>query len=81
MAKPKKYKISLTDNKLKILKSVLYKKKTKKTFGTDARLSLIWMKNMAKFLPMNSLLRQIVSVWPQLLIQLNFILIKGLLCK
>ena len=31
MARPKKYKISLTDDELKMLKSVMHKKKTSKT--------------------------------------------------
>ncbi len=56
MTRPKKYKISIMDDELKILKSVMRKKKIAKAVRTDARLSLIWMRHMAKFLPMNSLL-------------------------
>lgn len=49
--------------------SLCIKRKHQKQFGTDARLSLIWMRHMAKFLPMNSLLKQTVSVWLRLPIQ------------
>lgn len=39
--KTKKYNISLTDDELKELKSVMRKSKQPKLFETDARLSLI----------------------------------------
>ena len=63
MARPRKYNISLTDDEVKKLKSIMHKNKHQKQFGTDARLFLIWMMHMAKSLPMNSLPKQTVYVW------------------
>ena len=40
MARPKKYKISLTDDELKMLKSVMHKKKTSKTVRNRCQIIL-----------------------------------------
>ena len=55
MARPKKYKIKLTDDELKELKSVIRKNKTSKTIkhpkqsDADARLLLTWMSPTEKY--------------------------------
>lgn len=49
MARPKKYKIKLTDDELKEFKSVIRKNKTSKQSDADARLLLTWMSPTEKY--------------------------------
>ena len=49
MARPKKYKIKLTDDELKEFKSVIRKNKHPKQSDADARLLLTWMSPTEKY--------------------------------
>mgnify|MGYP000597457174 CR=1 FL=1 len=70
MAKPKKYKISLTDDELKMLKSVMRKNKTTKTVRNRCQIIIDLDEAHGKNpLHMNKLLKQTVSVCPRLPIQ------------
>ena len=64
MARPRKYKIELTDDELT---SVILNIKTSKTirFDADVKLLLFWMKLMEKFLPMNNQQNRMVYAWRQ----------------
>lgn len=63
MARPKKYNISLTDDELKELKSVMCKKQTTKTVRNRCQIIIDLDEAHGKFLPMHSLPKQIVYVW------------------
>lgn len=64
MARPRKYNISLTDDEVKKLKSIMHKKQTSKTVRNRCQILLdLDDAHMAKSLPMNSLPKQTVYVW------------------
>lgn len=63
MARPKKYKIELTDEELKSLKSVIRKNKISKTIRCRRQIIMTWMSLTEKYCPMSSPQNQMVYVW------------------
>lgn len=66
MARPRLYKIELTDDELKKLKSIIRKAKTSKTIRCRCQIMIDLDEAHGKALHMNNPQNQMVYVWQQL---------------